>query len=73
MDRVPELLHGKASEIFPNGEGVPGDLSTSFTGTRCHLLIILPETMPDELEVIVRAERGVIMALRYRWLPIDGA
>jgi para-aminobenzoate synthetase component II len=72
VDRVPELVHGTASEIFPNGEGVPGDLSTPFTGTRDHLLSILPETMPDELEVTARAERGVIMALRHRWLPIDG-
>jgi para-aminobenzoate synthetase component 2 len=72
VDRVPGLLHGKASEIFPNGEGVLGDLPISFTGTRCHSLSILPETMPDELEVTARAER-VIMALRHRWLPIDGA
>jgi len=73
VDRVPGLLHGMASEIFSNGEGVLGDLPTPFTGTRCHVLTVLPETMLDELEVIVRAERGVLMALRYRWLSIDGA
>jgi para-aminobenzoate synthetase component 2 len=72
VDRAPELLHGKTSEIFHNGEGVLADLPTPFTGTRYHSLTILPETMPDELEVTARTERGVIMALRHRSLPIDG-
>jgi para-aminobenzoate synthetase component 2 len=72
VDRAPELLHGKTSEIFHNGEGVLVDLPTPFTGTRYHSLTILPETMPDELEVTARTERGVIMALRHRSLPIHG-
>jgi para-aminobenzoate synthetase component II len=72
VDRAPELLHGKTSQIVHNGTGVLAGLPSPFTGTRYHSLTILPETMPAELEVTGRTESGVIMALRHRSLPIDG-
>jgi para-aminobenzoate synthetase component 2 len=72
VDRAPELLHGKTSEIFHNGDGVLAGLPSPFIGTRYHSLTILPETMPAELEVTARTESGVIMALRHRSLPLHG-
>jgi para-aminobenzoate synthetase component 2 len=72
VDRAPELLHGKTSEIFHSGEGVLADLPSPFIGTRYHSLTILPETIPAELEVTGRTESGVIMALHHRTLPIHG-
>jgi para-aminobenzoate synthetase component II len=83
VDRAPELLHGKTSEIFHSGEGVLADLPSPFIGTRYHSLTILPETMPAELKVTGRtvpmldpasgsSASGVIMALHHRTLPIHG-
>jgi anthranilate synthase component II len=70
--RAPSLLHGKASSVNHLGVGVLAGLSTPFTATRYHSLIIDPATMPDELEVIASTEDGIVMAVRHRIFPIHG-
>lgn len=72
VDRAPELLHGKTSEIFHEDVGVLEGLPNPFTGTRYHSLAVLPETVPAELEITGTTQSGVIMALRHRTLPIEG-
>lgn len=72
VDRAPELLHGKTSSVFHTNVGVLQGLPDPFTATRYHSLTILPETVPDELEVTARTPGGVIMAVRHRDLPIHG-
>ncbi|WP_273733977.1 aminodeoxychorismate/anthranilate synthase component II [Mycolicibacterium septicum] len=72
VDRAPELLHGKTSVVHHADAGVLKGLPDPFTATRYHSLTILPETVPDELEVIGQTDGGVIMAVRHRELPIHG-
>ncbi|EKF25930.1 glutamine amidotransferase of anthranilate synthase/aminodeoxychorismate synthase family protein [Mycolicibacterium hassiacum DSM 44199] len=72
VDRAPELLHGKTSSVYHSNSGVLKGLPDPFTATRYHSLTILPETVPDQLEVIARTRGGVIMAVRHRELPIHG-
>jgi para-aminobenzoate synthetase component 2 len=72
VDRAPELLHGKTSIITHANVGVLQGLPNPFTATRYHSLTILPDTVPDELEVIARTPGGVIMAVRHTELPIHG-
>lgn len=72
VDRAPELLHGKTSVVHHADTGVLRGLPDPFTATRYHSLTILPETVPDELEVIGQTDGGVIMAVRHRELPIHG-
>lgn len=72
VDRAPELLHGKTSTVHHADEGVLKGLPDPFTATRYHSLTILPETMPDELEVIATTDGGVVMGVRHRELPIHG-
>ncbi|MGW4098482.1 aminodeoxychorismate/anthranilate synthase component II [Mycobacterium sp. NPDC004974] len=72
VDRAPELLHGKTSVVHHADAGVLKGLPDPFTATRYHSLTILPETVPDELEVIGQTDGGVIMAVRHRQLPIHG-
>src|SRR4051812_10822493 len=72
VTRAPELLHGKTSSVHHNGTGVLAGLPEPFTATRYHSLAVLPETLPDELEVTGRTESGVVMAMRHRELPIEG-
>lgn len=66
VDRAPELLHGKTSQVFHEGAGVFRSLPSPFTATRYHSLAIVPETLPDCLEVTARTESGVIMGVRHR-------
>jgi para-aminobenzoate synthetase component 2 len=72
VERAPELLHGKTSEVRHNGTGVLSGLPDPFTATRYHSLAVLPETLPDEIEATGWTESGVVMAMRHRTLPIEG-
>jgi para-aminobenzoate synthetase component II len=72
VERAPELLHGKTSEVHHKGDGVLAGLPDPFTATRYHSLAVRPETLPDELEVTGRTESGIVMAMRHRDLPIEG-
>jgi para-aminobenzoate synthetase component 2 len=70
--RAPELLHGKTSEVHHSGIAVLAGLPQPFIATRYHSLTVLPETIPDELEVTGYTASGIVMALRHRKLPIHG-
>ena len=72
VDRAPELVHGKTSEVFHQGEGAFEGLRDGFTATRYHSLAIVDGTVPDELEVTARTESGVIMGVRHRTHKIEG-
>ena len=72
VDRAPELLHGKTSQVHHKGVGVLAGLPDPFTATRYHSLTVLPETVPAEFEVTGATDSGVVMAMRHRSLPIEG-
>lgn len=72
VDRAPQLRHGKTSPILHHGAGCLAGLPEPFTATRYHSLAILPETVPDVLEVTATTEDGVIMAVRHRQLAVEG-
>ena len=67
-----EIVHGKTSAIHHNGQGVFAGLPTPLEGIRYHSLAILPETVPEVLEVTARTDRGVIMGMRHREHPVEG-
>jgi anthranilate synthase component 2 len=70
--RAKAQMHGKTSEIRHDGRGVFAGLSNPFTATRYHSLVILPKTVPPDLDVTAWAEDGEIMGVRHRSLPIEG-
>ena len=72
VDRAPELLHGKTSQVHHNKSGVLRSLPQDFTATRYHSLALNPDTVPQVLEVTGTTETGVIMSIRHRELPIEG-
>ena len=72
VQRAPELLHGKTSQVFHSGGGVLHGVPSPFTATRYHSLAIDPDSVPDVLEVTGSTESGVIMAARHRDLPVEG-
>ena len=72
VERAPELLHGKTSEVTHNNSGVLQNIASPFTATRYHSLIIKSNSLPQELEVTAKSESGIIMAIKHRSLPIEG-
>jgi para-aminobenzoate synthetase component 2 len=47
-------------------------LPSPFIATRYHSLTVLPETIPDELDVTAHTESGIVMAMMHQDLPIHG-
>ena len=67
-----EIKHGKMSAISHDGRGVFAGLPNPFEAVRYHSLAIVPETLPDVLEVSARSESGVIMGVRHKALAVEG-
>lgn len=70
--RAEYLMHGKTSEISHNGETIFKELANPFTATRYHSLIVERETLPDCFEITAETDKGEIMAIRHKSLPIEG-
>jgi anthranilate synthase/aminodeoxychorismate synthase-like glutamine amidotransferase len=69
---APRLMHGKTSAIYHYGDELFSGLSSPFTATRYHSLIVNEEGLPEELEIIAFTRQGEIMGLRHREFPIYG-
>ena len=72
VSRAPELLHGKTSQVFHQGESVMASLPQPFTATRYHSLAVENATVPAEFEITAQTESNVIMGLRHKNLNIEG-
>ncbi len=70
--RARRPMHGMASQIAHDGEGVFAGLPDPLLGGRYHSLVVEAADLPDELVVTARSEEGEIMALRHREHPIVG-
>ena len=72
VNRAPELLHGKTSQVNHGGKGVFTKLPSPFTATRYHSLAVERETVGNELEITGETESGIVMGIRHKTLPIEG-
>jgi anthranilate synthase/aminodeoxychorismate synthase-like glutamine amidotransferase len=70
IGQARRLLHGKASEIAHDGQGIFAGLPQGFAAGRYHSLAAT--RVPDCLEVSARSEDGEVMAVRHRELRVDG-
>jgi anthranilate synthase/aminodeoxychorismate synthase-like glutamine amidotransferase len=67
-----EIKHGKMSRVSHDGRGVFEGLPNPFAAVRYHSLAIVPESLPDVLEVTAHSESGVIMGVRHKELTLEG-
>ena len=73
VERAPELLHGKTSQVTHEGAGILHGLPDPFTATRYHSLAVVESTLPPEIEVTGRTvDTRLVMAMRHRTLPLEG-
>jgi len=70
--RAPRIMHGKTSMVSHDGSSLFRGLPDSFPAGRYHSLTAQEKDMPGELEVTAKTERGEIMAIRHRELPVYG-
>jgi anthranilate synthase component 2 len=75
--RAQVQMHGKASTIQTDGQGVFHGLPRQFSVIRYHSLAIERESLPADLEVSATTDDGEIMGVRHRGLagsatPLEG-
>jgi len=66
------LMHGKTSQVLHDGSALYGGLSQPFQAGRYHSLAAEPDSLPAELIRSAWTERGEIMGVRHRELPLVG-
>ncbi len=75
--RAQQQMHGKASTLTTDEQGVYAGLPRQFSVIRYHSLVIERETCPKALVVTATSEDGEIMGVRHRALagtktPLEG-
>ena len=75
--RAQHQMHGKASTLSTDQQGVYQGLPQQFSVIRYHSLVIERETCPPDLLVTATSEDGEIMGVRHRALaatahPLEG-
>jgi anthranilate synthase component 2 len=70
--RAQLQMHGKASTISTDQQGVFHGLPQQFNVIRYHSLAIERASLPDDLVVTATSEDGEIMGVRHRGLAIEG-
>jgi anthranilate synthase component 2 len=69
-------MHGKTDRIFHDNQGMFQGLPNPFVATRYHSLVILPESLPNCLQVSawVQDAQGnrIIMGVRHRDYAVEG-
>ena len=70
--RARRPMHGKASRIHHDHQGLFAGLPNPFVAARYHSLVIAPPSLPPELRVTATAEGGEIMAVQHARHPVVG-
>jgi anthranilate synthase component 2 len=70
--RAKVQMHGKASTITTDQQGVYRGLPREFSVIRYHSLAIDRATLPADLVVTSSTDDGEIMGVRHKTLPIEG-
>ena len=70
--RAERLMHGKTSLVRHDDGSLFAGMSQPFEAGRYHSLCADPETMPAELKLTAETERGEIMGVRHKTLPLNG-
>ena len=70
--RAERLMHGKTSNATHDGKTLFEGLSQPLEVGRYHSLCAEQETLPEDFEVTAKTERGEIMGVRHRKLPLEG-
>jgi anthranilate synthase/aminodeoxychorismate synthase-like glutamine amidotransferase len=70
--RAERLMHGKTSLVNHDGAAIFIGMPQPFEAGRYHSLSADRTSMPEELEVTAETDRGEIMGVRHRLLPLYG-
>ena len=70
--RAERLMHGKTSMVKHDNKTVFEGLSEPFEAGRYHSLCANHDSLPECLELTAQTDRGEIMGVRHKELPLEG-
>lgn len=70
--RAERLMHGKTSMVTHDGNTIFAGIPNPFEVGRYHSLCAIGDALPDTLQVTAKTQRGEIMGVRHKSLPIEG-
>jgi anthranilate synthase component 2/para-aminobenzoate synthetase component 2 len=70
--RAERLMHGKTSTAKHDGKTIFEGLPPLLEVGRYHSLCALRESLPDVLELTAETDRGEVMGVRHKTLPLEG-
>ncbi len=70
--RARQLMHGKTSMVYHNGQDIFKGIPNPFQATRYHSLAVERETLPQSLQITAWTEDGEIMGSKIKDLPVFG-
>ena len=70
--RAERLMHGKTSLVRYDDNALFAGMSQPFEAGRYHSLCADPESLPAELKRTAETERGEIMGVCHKTLPLNG-
>jgi anthranilate synthase component 2 len=65
-------VHGKASLVIHQGQGILENVTNPFEAGRYHSLVVTRDDLPDMLELTAWTEEGLVMGTQHRDLPRFG-
>ena len=71
VESAGEIMHGKTSMVHHDGKGVFKGLPNPFEAIRYHSLAVNRDNLPSVLEVTAWTDKGIIMGLRHKTLPVE--
>ncbi|MHC4661796.1 MAG: anthranilate synthase component II [Planctomycetota bacterium] len=70
--RADRLMHGKTSKIHHDGRSLYRGIPGPFQAMRYHSLIVEEDSLPEEFVKTAWTERGELMGIRHKTLPVEG-
>ncbi len=72
IEHAPQVMHGKSSDVYHDGEGLFADLPKPFSAGRYHSLCAAKKNLPEEFEVSAWTKSDEIMAVQHREFNLHG-
>lgn len=72
VTRSPEIVHGKQSLIFHDGQGLFSEVEQGFPAGRYHSLVVDKQQLNPAFKITAWTEEGLIMGIQHQYYPFYG-
>jgi para-aminobenzoate synthetase component II len=70
--RAGRLMHGKTDRIYHDGKGIYQGVTSPFTATRYHSLMVERDHLSKDFLITAWTDQDELMGIRHKTLPLEG-